>query len=203
MCICGGYGFLDKIPVGKIYYRGGYDPEKADSGLVPSVAEYYGIACQVLERGNVLNFGDVRMEVIWPMAGDGDSVVSNDLEVNNFSIVFRLDYGEHSSLFTGDIYVKGTSGEALLLNRTDHDLLKADLLKVPHHGHDTSGSSSFLRAIGAQMAVATGSVEIPEAVKTRYNDEGIQLLGDREYGYIHVCAGVDGSMTTETSRGIS
>ncbi len=198
-----GYGFLDKIPVGKIYYRGGYDPERADSGFVPSVAEYYGIACQVLERGNVLNFGDVRMEVIWPMAGDGDSVVSNDLEVNNFSIVFRLDYGEHSSLFTGDIYVKGTSGEALLLNRTDHDLLKADLLKVPHHGHDTSGSSSFLRAIGAQMAVATGSVEIPEAVKTRYNDEGIQLLGDREYGYIHVCAGVDGSMTTETSRGIS
>ncbi len=193
-------GLLDKIPVGKIYWRGGFDPERTDGLMTPDAAAAYGIECEVLERGDVVYFGDVRMEVLWPMAGDGDSQVSNDLEINNFSVVFRLDYGEHSSLFTGDLYVKGVSGDVMLLNRTDHARLDADLIKVPHHGYDTSGSASLLRAVSPEIAVAMGDYDIPDSVFGLYSDVNCQLLGDRFYGYIHICAGVDGVMTTQTSR---
>jgi beta-lactamase superfamily II metal-dependent hydrolase len=193
-------GLLDKIPVGKIYWRGGYDSETTDCLMVPDAAAAYGIACEVLERGNVVYFGDIRLEVLWPMAGDGDSIVSNSLEINNFSVVFRLDYGEHSALFTGDLYVKGVSGDVMLLNRTDKRLLDADLMKVPHHGYDTSGSASLLRAVSPEIAVAMGDHTIPDSVFAAYEEINCNLLGDRYYGYVHIAAGTDGNMTTETSR---
>lgn len=193
-------GLLDKIPVGKIYWRGGFDPATTDDLLTPDAAAAYGIACEVLERGDVVYFGDIRLEVLWPMAGDGDSVVSNDLEINNFSVVFRLDYGEHSALFTGDLYVKGVSGEMMLLNRTDHSLLDADLMKVPHHGYESSSSASLIRAVSPEIAVAMGDHEIPESVFASYQEVDCNLLGDHYRGYVHIVAGADGFMTSETSR---
>lgn len=195
-----GDGLLNHIEIGKIYWRGGYDPARTDDQWVPEAAACYGIECEVLERGDVAQIGSVRMQVLWPLAGDGDSQISNDLEINNMSLIFRLDYGEHSSLFPGDLYVTGTSGDVLLLNRTEHSLLDVDLLKVPHHGHDTSGSASLLRAVSAELAVATGNVELPEALVARYAEAETELLGDRQYGYIHVSANALGNMSYETSR---
>ena len=49
--------------------------------------------------------GEVSIEVLGPdPAMIGSTIVDNVTNVNNSSLVMRFDYGEHSSLFTGDVY---------------------------------------------------------------------------------------------------
>ena len=189
-------GLIDRITIDKVLWRGGYD-ERADTTLPARVTRDYGIPCEVVERGDVFRIGDVRLEIIWPNAGDGDSLLSGGEEINSMSITMRFDYGEHSALFTGDLYV---SGEMNILERVDTELLKADFLKVPHHAYNTSSCSAFLNAVDPDLAVATGRLPVPQVVYNRYEDLGIEMLDDRIYGYIHVTADAEGVMTTETSR---
>lgn len=69
-------------------------------------------------------------------------------DTNNTSIVLRIDYGETSFLFTGDAE---REAEQVIL---DSGLpLGATVLKVGHHGSDTSTSYPFLREIMPQYAV--------------------------------------------------
>ena len=193
-------GLIDKMPIGQVYWRGGYDTTDDDykAALVGKVCAEYGIPCEAVERGDVIQIGDVRMEVVWPNAGDGDSLIVGGEEINSMSIVMRFDYGEHSALFTGDLYV---SGELEILERVDKSLLKADFLKVPHHAYNTSSAAAFLNAIDPELAVATGRLPVPKVVYDRYEGLGIEMLDDRIYGYIHVTGdAVTGELTTETSR---
>ena len=141
--------------------------------------------------------GDVRMECLWPVAGVGNVQVTGGVYLNDSSIVVRFDYGEHSSLFVGDLY---TSGEQDLMKWTAPELLDVDLLKVPHHSHNTSSALDFLEAITPEYAVATGFISSPSALVNRYKTAGIPLLRDIDYGFIHVSSGADGVMTVVTSR---
>lgn len=69
-------------------------------------------------------------------------------DTNNTSIVLRIDYGETAFLFTGD---GEREAERVIL---DSGLpLSATVLKVGHHGSDTSTSYPFLREIMPQYAV--------------------------------------------------
>lgn len=68
---------------------------------------------------------------------------------NDASIVARLDYGERSFLFTGDI----EQGIEERLVQLYPDLLDVDVLKVPHHGSKTSSTIDFLEATSPNIAV--------------------------------------------------
>lgn len=74
--------------------------------------------------------------------------VNGDSDVNNTSIVLRIDYGQTSFLFTGDAE---REAEQVILNSGAN--LKAAVLKVGHHGSDTSTTYPFLREIMPQYAV--------------------------------------------------
>lgn len=63
--------------------------------------------------------------------------------VNNKSLVVRIDYGETSFLFTGDAM---ENAEMDMCNG-DRTLLDCDVLKVAHHGADTSTTQFFLNAV--------------------------------------------------------
>ncbi len=70
-----------------------------------------------------------------------------------------MDYGETSFLFTGD--AEGISEDEMVDN--DHNL-KADVLKVGHHGSNTSTTVRFLDAVNPKYAI-------------------IQLAKDNKYGH--------------------
>ena len=67
---------------------------------------------------------------------------------NNMSLVVKIKYGETVFLFTGDIE---TEAEEDLLNSGID--LKADVIKVAHHGSTSSSSIDFLSAVNPKYAV--------------------------------------------------
>jgi beta-lactamase superfamily II metal-dependent hydrolase len=69
-------------------------------------------------------------------------------EMNEYSLVTKLLYGDTSFLFTGD----AESVSELEMVRAGYDL-DVDLLKVGHHGGETSTSQTFLDAVSPEYAV--------------------------------------------------
>lgn len=68
--------------------------------------------------------------------------------LNNYSPVFKIQYGKTSFLFTGDAEKEV---EQDILNH--HDDLSSDVIKIGHHGSSTSTSSNFLKAVNPSSAI--------------------------------------------------
>jgi competence protein ComEC len=79
--------------------------------------------------------------------GPSDETLASG-NANDASLVLHVSMGSVSFLLTGDIEAGGE--EALLASGAD---LRAQVLKVAHHGSATSSSSAFLRAVAPSVAV--------------------------------------------------
>lgn len=95
------------------------------------------------------SFGGVRIEVLAPCSEDAREMGANDA-----SLVLKLTLGKRSALLTGDIE---KAGEAALL-KTNSEKLRSDLLKVAHHGSDTSSTEPFLEAARPSVAFISSGV---------------------------------------------
>ena len=93
--------------------------------------------------GDRYRVGSILVEVLGP---DGCSPID---EPNDDSLVMRVHLGGATVLFAGDAEVPAQ--EDLM---ADGDPIESDVLKVPHHGGDTS-VASFLRATRARVAVVS------------------------------------------------
>ena len=187
-------GVLDSIPVGKIYWTGVKNADWKGRYDIESTCRERGIELQLLRRGDILTFGAVTMEVLWPMEGAEYMTNLRIKNHNNQSATVRFDFQEHSALFPGDMYARG-EGDLVTLS---YERLDVDLLKAPHHGQTTSNTEEFIQAVSPQLAVATGYLPIAEKIQKRYAAAEATLLYDLSHGYIHVWS--DGSeMYYETS----
>jgi competence protein ComEC len=74
---------------------------------------------------------------------------------NDGSIMGILQYGSTSIMFTGDATVKS---EATVITENTPADLKADILKVGHHGSPTSSSDAFVKAVAPTYAVISAGV---------------------------------------------
>ena len=104
-----------------------------------------GTPVNVPQAGDRLALGGAVVTVLhcWPEAPE---VCEND--ANDMSIVVRLDYGDTSLLIAGDAE---ETAEYMML---DTGLpLKADVLRVAHHGSTHSTSPAFLQAVSPAYAV--------------------------------------------------
>ncbi len=91
--------------------------------------------------GSTYTLGNAKITVLAPISQTNE-------ELNNYSIVFRFDYGDNSFLFTGD--AEELAESEILQSKL---LIDADVLKVGHHGSDTSSSQAFLDAVSPGWAV--------------------------------------------------
>ncbi|WP_163529515.1 ComEC/Rec2 family competence protein [Halobacillus ihumii] len=74
-------------------------------------------------------------------------------DTNNWSTVIKVEYGSTSFLFTGDAE---ETAEIDMINTGQN--LNADILKVGHHGSDSSSSKAFLDAVDPSVAVISVGV---------------------------------------------
>jgi len=99
-------------------------------------------------RGDTIQLGNLEFEVLHP-SGPVDQYANE----NNASIVIRLEYGDVSFLFTGDVEALGESEMLSELADSASELLDIDILKVAHHGSKTSSSEAFLSMVTPEVAV--------------------------------------------------
>jgi len=120
------------------------------TGNDPSATEYLELKREILKRkipliparaGQKINLGEATLSVLAPILPlqKGD---------NNNAAVLRLDQGKFSVMFTADIE-KET--EERLVRRGAN--LKCTILKVAHHGSQTSSTPLFLKASRPQAAI--------------------------------------------------
>ena len=109
-----------------------------------TAATHRGIPLSAVKAGERFEIDGVRIEVLWPPP-DYTALVTSG---NNDSVVLRLVYGSISILLAGDI--EQAAEESLVASGVD---LRADLLKVPHHGSRTSSTEAFVEAVNPQYAV--------------------------------------------------
>lgn len=136
---------IDAMPVEKVWDCGW-------TGEASSAYEYFleTVADSDAEyivgyRGMTLDWGpDMQVEILHPDAYPGSG------EMNNASIVIHLTFEDVSFLFTGDL--ETDDGEDVLLSYYTPEQLKADVLKVGHHGSYTSTSSAWLDAVDPSIA---------------------------------------------------
>jgi competence protein ComEC len=151
------------------------------------------VPASLVSGGESFNIQGVAVEVVWP---PGDSR-AGQMSGNDRSIVIRLVYGSVAVLLTGDIEREGE--EALLRTGVD---LRADLLKVPHHGSKTSSSDALLDAVRPRSAIISVGERSRfghphRAVVDRYLDRGIRVYQTGRDGA--VSAQIDGATALITT----
>lgn len=103
-----------------------------------------GLKIQQIKEGTKIDLGkDTEVQVYSP-------VKSQYEELNNYSPVMKISYGQNSFMFTGDTE---SLVEKEILNENKD--LKADVLKLGHHGSHSSTSEEFLKAVNPSIAVVS------------------------------------------------
>jgi len=178
---------LARIPVGLLVEPGCRD-DSPDGAALDEAATSEHLTVRHPRAGDVMQVGDVRLEFLSP-----DRCWSGtESDTNNDAIVVRASVGEDSVLFATE--PEEPAQQVLLDEGVD---LRADVLKVPHHGAATS-IEPFFEAVQAQVAIVsvgpnTYGHPVPEvlewiratgAVVHRTDREGTITVSFREQGVL-------------------
>ena len=139
-----------RFDVPKVLYGG----SEGDYGDLLQKVRRRGVGCTALLEGDVLCFGDAVLTVLSPLANRTYD------DVNGSSAVLRLTYGDNAALFMADATAQT---EEYMLFRYHRQELRADVLKVGHHGSSSSSSLRFLKVVSPTLAVISVG---------RYNEYG-------------------------------
>jgi competence protein ComEC len=105
---------------------------------------------------------------------------------NNHSVVIRIDFGETSFLFTGDL--EDVAIEDLVHAYSESDVLDVDVYQVGHHGSHNGTTQGLLQAMTPQLAVISmGNSELSNAPHSAYGyahprQDVVDLLTDESFG---------------------
>ncbi|MDS1029121.1 MBL fold metallo-hydrolase [Bacillota bacterium LX-D] len=140
-------GGLDKVilnlPVDKIYMPKVAHTSRCFEHLLKTIKQKQ-LKITIPKAGQSLDFDkEIHFQVFAPNGGSYENL-------NNYSIVLKITYGKTAFLLCGD--AEHVSEKEMLAKGYD---LKADVLKVAHHGSRGSSSSKFLQAIEPRFAVVS------------------------------------------------
>lgn len=134
-------GIVDEFPIGKIYMPRVAHNTKTFEEFLEAIKRK-GLKITSAKAGVTIETGD-GLEAVFVAPCNDDYQ-----NLNDYSAVLKLTYGEVSFLFTGD--AEEISEREMLAG--DHSL-KAEVLKVGHHGSVTSTTEEFLAAVSPAVAV--------------------------------------------------
>lgn len=117
--------------------------------LVPTTATYKRmlnsmknkkINATTAKTNEIINLGDLKITILGPIS-------KNSKNMNDNSIVMKVEYGDVSFLFMGD--AEKSEEKELLKSGAD---LTSDVIKVGHHGSSSSTTEDFLKAVNPKYA---------------------------------------------------
>ena len=160
------------------------DLSKSTHRILHEIVDAKGIPHALGYAGTVDLTATAQLELLHPF--DAASTDLHDKDVNNDSLVLKLTYGDMRILFTGDI---GRKVELQLIELGKD--LRAEIVKVPHHGSKTSSSAKFLDAVRPQYAIFSlgqrNRYHFPsKIVVERYRERGCHILRTDQLGAIRL-----------------
>lgn len=115
---------------------------KTYENLVKAVKDE-GLKTKELKGGMVIDLGEgAKFEVFTPQKSEYE-------ELNDYSPIMKLSFGDTSYLFTGDAE-KLAEEEALAKYKTSLD---SDVIKFGHHGSSSSSSNAFIEAVSPKYGI--------------------------------------------------
>ena len=148
---------INTFTIGEIYMPKAVSTSKTYENLLNTISAK-GLKIHNATAGiNIINDNNLKIDILAP---NNDSY-SN---LNNYSVVLKINYKDKKFLFTGDI-------ETLSENEIIADL-SADVVKVAHHGSDSSSGISFVNKVKPQYAIFS------VGTNNRYNHP-VQIIIER------------------------
>lgn len=132
---------LDNFEVGKIYMPKKEHTSRTFENLLDMI-ESNNIELHTAKAGvNILDTTDLKIDILAPISNSYS-------DLNDYSAVVKITYKDNSFLFMGD--AENIVENELLNSNAD---LKADVLKVGHHGSSYSSSQAFIKAVSPKYAI--------------------------------------------------
>ena len=122
-----------------------------------------GISVIFVKKGDKIKIdNETYMDILFP----GNNFISDNI-LNNNSIVTKICYNNFSILFTGDVEEIAENEICSQYNTTNK--LKANILKVAHHGSKTSSTAEFIKMVKPQIAL----IGVGEKNKFGHPNDGV------------------------------
>lgn len=113
-----------------------------------SLALKRGIFVKWMEAGDRMTFGEAEMTCLYPA---GEIKEQKELDMNEHSLVLQITCGWFQMLLTGDMSKNGE--QEILKKFPPESLSNIQVLKVAHHGSDSSTGEEWLKAVSPRWAV--------------------------------------------------
>jgi competence protein ComEC len=182
---------LEGLPVRRLFYPRAFG-ERPEIVALRRAARTAGVEEAPLVRGDRFLVGGIAGDVLWPPA-------RMEGEDNDASLVARLEVGRVAVLITGDLEAPGE--RSLLVGA---DVLKAQVLQLPHHGSRTSSTTAFLGAVRPVIALAATGVHprftYPDPAVVRRTEKIPAVLVEQRGGTMSVGWDETGPLTVETAE---
>ena len=140
----------ERLPVGQVLVTPHLMQEAEASPTGPTAFLIDGLRQlslppETVERGWALNTGHAQVEVLWPPAG------YHAKEVNDYSMVMRVNVHGRSILLNGDIQ------DEAIRRLLELEGLGADISDIPHHGSVVDATPDWLQAVGPSVLLQSTS----------------------------------------------
>mgnify|MGYP005792101169 FL=1 len=127
---------INEFDIGTIYMPNITTNTKTYEDVLTAI-ENKGLNIRAPKKGDKFNLGKAECEIMT------DSILDKN-NLNLASIVIKVTFGNNTFLFTGDAETQ---------NEETINWPKVDVLKVGHHGSNTSSSEQFLNQMQPQISV--------------------------------------------------
>ena len=180
---------INNFEIGTIYMPKVQTNTKTFEDVLDAISNK-GLTITTPEVGYVFEVGNTKCEVM--CVGTGTTEENSNLNLS--SIVIRMVYGEESFLFMGDAEEK---------NESSRQWPQTTVLKVGHHGSDTSSSESFLNQVKPEISVISVGINNTYGHPKKTTLDKLNALGTSIYrtdqnGTITItCDGTNCVVTTE------
>jgi competence protein ComEC len=147
------------------FVRSDVDNPTEDYQRLMSLVKKNRVPIKYITQGDRIAIGNTSLLFVWPSkeqvangirasevltASKGSSVLGTSIRnVNDYALVFDLQYGSFDAVFTGDadMHVEPQYTGLPVLNNP------VEILKVPHHGSKTGMTSAFIDWVKPKIAV--------------------------------------------------
>ena len=174
---------LENFRVGKLWI--GREVSTLSLAQLEGLAREKKIPIEHELRGKSFSWDGLEGEFLWPEVSPEEIAPSAK---NNDSLVLRLRLGNQSMLLPGDAEKES---ERTILAEHDPNALRADVLKIGHHGSKNSTTSEFLAAVQPRVAIISSGESNPYGhpspeLLQRLENAGVRILRTDSDGAVHV-----------------